>query len=68
MIALVHILSQNENMTKITWNTPIPLMMPVNANIWRNLVTNMFILVVVGSVYIGVEKKQEKKEYVVVEN
>jgi hypothetical protein len=35
-------------------------MMQVNADIWRNLITNMFILEVVGSVSIGVKMKKEK--------
>lgn len=38
---------------KITWETPIELMMLVNANIWMNLITNMFIFEVFGSVSIG---------------
>jgi hypothetical protein len=43
-------------------------MMPVNANIWRNLITNMFILEVVGSVSIGLKKRNKEKNYVVVKN
>ncbi len=36
-------------------------MMPVNANIWRNLITKMFILEVFGSVSISLKNKQRRK-------
>ncbi len=35
------------------WKTPIKLKMTVNANIYMNLITNMFIIEVVGSKSIG---------------
>jgi hypothetical protein len=43
------------------WKTPIKLMMPVNANIWRNLITKMFILEVFGSVSINLKNKKKRK-------
>jgi hypothetical protein len=42
-------------------------MMPVNANIWGNLIKNMFVLEVVGLVSIGLKKKKQGKTYDVME-
>jgi hypothetical protein len=61
------VLSQTSNLTKITLTTPVTLMVPVNARIWKNLDTDMFISEVVGSVSIGLNKERTEK-YVVVAN
>jgi hypothetical protein len=36
--------------------------MPVNVNIWRNVITDMFILEGVGSVSIGLNKEKKEKK------